>query len=263
MGTPLADALADYRTQLAPSTDPGRRPRRWRRPVAGILVAAVLLAAGVLSLTRVGGSPSPGPADPVAGPPPPGPATGPTPPAPGEPAAESLVGVPPATGWAPWSTPVVRTWLPRVPGSGPGDPPARGFARTPTGALVAAATLHPLAYYAYPEAVWAQFADTRVRWAPGQREQLAAALAPVWTAAVPAPMVLTPVGYRVIVYGADHARFRLWWSVDIPDRGTATVGALVDVAWVDDDWALVFDEPAMDLRPLRPADTYLIWGPHP
>ena len=40
-------------------------------------------------------------------------------------ASQVIVGIgtaPPATGWAPWSTPVVRTWLPRVPGAGPGDP---------------------------------------------------------------------------------------------------------------------------------------------
>ena len=29
MGTPLADALADYRDQLAPAAADGARPRRW------------------------------------------------------------------------------------------------------------------------------------------------------------------------------------------------------------------------------------------
>ena len=107
----------------------------------------------------------------------------------------------------------------------------RGFAPTPQGALAAAATLHPLAYYQWPQAAWTEFADTRVQWAPGQREQLAEALVPVWAAGVPDPMRVTPVGYRVIVYSPDRARFRLWWDVDFPDGRSATVGALVDVVW--------------------------------
>ena len=164
----------------------------------------------------------------MAGPADPGPATTPAPAAAGD--ARTLA-VPPASGWVPWESPVVRTWLPRIPGAGPGEPPASGFARTPQGALAAAATLHPLAYYQWPQAAWTEFADTRVQWAPGQREQLAEALVPVWAAEVPDPMRVTPVGYRVIVYDPDRARFRLWWDVDFPDGRSATVGALVDVVW--------------------------------
>ena len=94
-----------------------------------------------------------------------------------------------------------------------------------------------------------------------QREQLADALVPVWAAGVPDPMQVTPLGYRVIVYDPDRARFRLWWDVDFPDGRSATVGALVDLVWADGDWQLSFDEPAMDMRGLQPTDTYLVWGP--
>ena len=187
MGTPLVDALADYRNQLAPTSEVGARPRRWRWWVLLGLTVLVLVIGGVLALVRPGQSPAPAVA-PVAGPTDPGPATAPPVPA-GD--ARTLA-VPPGAGWVPWESPVVRTWLPRIPGAGPGDPPASGFARTPQGALAAAATLHPLAYYQWPQAAWTQFADTRVQWAPGAREQLADALVPVWAAEVPDPMQVTP-----------------------------------------------------------------------
>ena len=257
MGTPLVDALADYRNQLAPTSDTGARPRRWRWWALLGLTVLVLVIGGVLALARPGESPAPTVA-PVAGPADPVPATTPAPAA----AADArTLAVPPASGWVPWESPVVATWLPRIPGAGPGEPPATGFAPTPQGALAAAATLHPLAYYQWPQAAWTEFADTRVQWAPGQREQLAEALVPVWAAGVPDPMRVTPVGYRVIVYSPDRARFRLWWDVDFPDGRSATVGALVDVVWAHGDWQLLFDEPAMDMRGLQPTDTYLVWGP--
>ena len=262
MGTPLADALADYRDQLAPATQPGTRPRRWRWWLLLVLTVVVLGVGGALAL-QAGDSPTPSTAPPVAGSPDQAPTTGPTPTAtPSDaPVGAPTLATPPASGWVGWESPVVRTWLPRVPGAGPTNPPATGFAHTPHGALAAAVTLYPLAYYSAPQAAWAQIADTRVQWAPGQREQLAQALAPVWDAQVTEALVLTPVGYRVITYNPDRAQFRLWWALDYPDGRQATVGALVDVVWDAGDWQLVFDEPAMDLRGLQPQDSYLIWGP--
>ncbi len=263
MGTSLADALADYRNQLAPTSEDGTRPRRWRWWVLLALTVGVLVLGGALALTRPGDS-TPTPADPVAGTTDPDPATvtpaTPTPP-PATAGAAGPLAVAPGAGWVPWQSPVVRTWLPRIPGAGPADAPATGFARTPQGALAAAATLYMLAYYESPQAAWTTVADTRVQWAPGQREQLADALVPVWAAGVPEPMQVTPVGYRVVVEDADRARFRLWWDVDFPDGRSATVGALINVVWADGDWQLLFDESTMDLRGLAPTDTYLAWGP--
>jgi len=262
MGTPLADALADYRDQLAPATATGARPRRWRWRLLLVLTVVVLGVGGVLALPA-GDSPTPAAAPPVAGSADPAPNTGPTPSedTSDAPAGAQALATPPAAGWVVWESPVVRTWLPRVPGAGPKDPPATGFAHTPQGALAAAATLYPLAYYSAPRTAWAQIADTRVQWATGQREQLAEGLAPVWDAQVTEALVLTPVGYRVITYNPDRAQFRLWWALDYLDGRQATVGALVDVVWDDRDWQLVFDEPAMDLRGLQPRDSYLLWGP--
>jgi hypothetical protein len=262
MGISLADALADYRDQLTPAAQPGTRPRRWRWWVPLVITVLVLGVGGALAL-QAGDSPTPGTAAPAAGSPDRAPTTGPAPTATPRdaPLGAQALATPPASGWVGWESPVVRTWLPRVPGAGPTDPPATGFAHTPDGALAAAATLYPLAYYCAPQAAWARIADTRVRWAPGQREQLAQALAPVWDAQVTEALLLTPLGYRVITYHPDRAQFRLWWALDYPDGRAATVGALVDVVWDAGDWQLVFDEPAMDLRGLQPSDTYLVWGP--
>lgn len=262
MGTPLADALADYRDQLAPATQPGTRPRRWRWRALLVITVLVLGVGGALAL-QAGNSPTPGTAPPAPGSPDQAPTTGPTPTAtPSDaPLGAPTLTTPPASRWVGWESPVVRTWLPRVHGAGPTDPPATGFAHTPHGALAAAATLYPLAHYSAPQPAWARIADTRVRWAPGQHEQLAEALAPVWDAQVTEALLLTPLGYRVITYHPDRAQFRLWWALDYPDGRAATVGALVDVVWDAGDWQLVFDEPAMDLRGLQPSDTYLVWGP--
>jgi hypothetical protein len=173
----------------------------------------------------------------------------------------AALAVAPATGWVDWSTPIIQTWLPRIPGAGPADPAGRGFARTPAGALAAAATLHPLAYHAHPRAVWTRIADEQVLWAPGQRDTLERALAPTWDSPLPTRVRSTPVGYRPVAYNADRARVRLWWQVTHPQIGQVIVGALVEVRWSDGDWRLYFDEPAMDLRGLGPSDTYLVWGP--
>lgn len=256
MGSPLADALADYRDQLAAPGAAGTRRRRWRWWVL-LALAGLVLGGGAVALRRPGDSPPLAAA--VVGSADPGPATGPTPP-PAQGGVADLA-TPPAAGWEPMVTPIIRTWLPRVPGAGPADPPGRGFARTPTGALAAAATLYPLVYYSYPEASWTPVADARVVWAPGQRQALEAGLAPVWAAQLPTPLVLTPVGYRPIAYTADRARVRLWWELTYPDAGRVTIGSVVEVVWVDGDWSLVFDAPAMDSRGLQPADTYLAWGP--
>lgn len=260
MGTPLVDALADYRDQLAPAAADGARPRRWRWWLLLGMVGLILVG-GAATLLRPGDSPTPSAASPVAGPADPDPATGPTtsPPA-GDPTLAGL-DVLPATQWEPWSTPIIGTWLPRIPGAGPVNPPGSGFTRTPTGALAAAATLYPLAYYSHPESAWTPIADTRVVWAPGQRDELAAALAPVWAASLPTPVVVTPIGYRAISYSPDQAQVRLWWELTYPDGEKVTIGSLVAVLWVDGDWSLYFDEPAMDSRGLEPSDTYLIWGP--
>ena len=74
-------------------------------------------------------------------------------------------------------------------------------------------------------------------------------------------MRVTPVGYRVIVYSPDRARFRLWWDVDFPDGRSATVGALVDVVWVHGDWQLSSTSRRWTCAGLQPTDTYLVWGP--
>ncbi len=257
MGNPLADALADYRTQLTtPSgADRSRPRRRWRWWLIVALTVVVLLAGAWLALrpTPVAAPPAtpggpvvvPELADPVS---PPSPAPAPT--------GAAALAVAPAARWTTWQSALVRTWRPVVDGGGPSDPPAAGFTHTPQGALVAAATLLSLAYYA-PRQEWTALADTRVVWAPGQREQLAAELAPVW-ADPPAASQLTPLGYRVVSYADDHAQFRLWWQLAVP---AATVGALVDVVWADSDWKLFFDESAMDLRGITGTDSYLPWGP--
>ena len=200
----------------------------------------------------------------MAGSPDQAPTTGPTPSAdPSDaPVGAPTLATPPASGWVVWESPVVRTWLPRVPGAGPTNPPATGFAHTPHGALAAAATLYPLAYYSAPQAAWAQIADTRVQWAPGQREQLAQALAPVWDAQVTEALRADPgrlpgdhlqPGSRAVpaVVGAGLPGRASGHGRGVGRRGVGRAG----------DWQLVFDEPAMDLRGLQPRDSYLIWGP--
>ena len=67
MGAPLADALADYRDQLAPATQPGTRPRRWRWWLLLGMVGLILVG-GAATLLWPGDSPTPSPASPVAGP---------------------------------------------------------------------------------------------------------------------------------------------------------------------------------------------------
>jgi hypothetical protein len=258
MGSPLADALADYRDQLAPASAAAGRPRPWRWWVLLALVGLVLGGGAVALLPPTLPSPTvesavtgPADAEPVG--------TGQTPPAGGGGVPD--LATPPAAGWEPMVTPIIRTWLPRIPGAGPADPLDRGFTRTPAGALAAAATLYPLAYYSYPEAAWTPVAEDRVVWAPGQRESLERGLAPVWAAQLPTPLLLTPVGYRPISYTADRAQVRLWWQLDYPDARQVTIGAVVEVVWRDGDWSLYFDEPVMDSRGVEPTDSYLGWGP--
>ena len=256
MGNPLADALAEYRDQLTSSTgpvaDPARPARRWRWWLI-LVLTVVMLAAGAWLALRPG-TPAAAPA---------GPATAPSPAAPpptaatATPTGAAALAVAPAAQWTAWQSALVRTWRPVIAGAGPSDPPAAGFAHTAQGALAAAGTLLPMAYYATPRQQWTLLADTRVTWAPGQREQLAAELAPAWQDP-PTTSQLTPLGYRVVSYAPEHARFRMWWQLDVP---SATVGALVEVVWQDGDWKLFFDEPAMDLRGITGTDTYLPWGP--
>lgn len=254
--SPLAEMMAAYRAELAGADAPVRPRRRWRAAVAGVLVVLVLVAGLVVTLTRPGGSPSPGSGTPVAGPADPGPAAAPTNTAP----PEGLLVEAPFAAWTPMNSPIVETWLP-AGAQGPTDPPARGFARTPAGALLAAASLYPLAYYSYPAAAWTPIADSRVLWAEGQRESLEKGLERAWAGQYPAPLVITPVGYRPISYTEDRARLRLWWDLTYPDEVTVTIGAIVEVRWVDADWSLFFDEPGMDARPLEPTDTFTRWGP--
>lgn len=263
MTTALADALDAYRSQLSPDQPAAghRSPRR--RAWLVVVLAAAVLAGGALTMLRPGGAPDPGPPAPVVGAPSPAPTTGSAPTAAPAPATGAALSVPPPAGWRLWTAPVLRTWLPSIPAAGPTDPDrVAGFTRTPPGALAAAASLHPLIYYTRDRAAWARLADERVVWADGQREALAAALDPVWDVVDPAgPAQMTPLGYRLIAYGPDRAQFRLWWAVEYPDARAATVGALVDVVWVDGDWSLFFDEPAMDLRGLQSQDSFLAWGP--
>ena len=180
-------------------------------------MVGLILVGGAATLLRPGDSPTPSAASPVAGPADPDPATGPTtsPPA-GDPTLAGL-DVLRATQWEPWSTPIIETWLPRIPGAGPVIPgqrvhphPDRGVGRggdpVPVGVLLA------------PESAWTPIADTRVVCAPGQRDELADALAPVWAASLPTPVVVTPVGYRAISYSPDQAQVRLWWELDLPGR---------------------------------------------
>ena len=228
---------------------------------AGGLGGLVLVVGGALTLLRPADSTTPAAAAPVVGPADLGATTGATRLTPAGGPDKGGLDVPPAADWEPWSTPIIRTWLPRIPDAGPVSPPGSGFTRTPAGALAAAATLYPLVYYSWPKSAWTPIADTRVVWAPGQREALAEALVPVWAAELPTPLVVTPVGYRAIRYSPDRAQVRLWWALTYPDGREVTIGSLVEVLWVQGDWQLFFDEPAMDSRGLEPRDTYLVWGP--
>ncbi|MGB7979673.1 MAG: hypothetical protein WCF36_02645 [Candidatus Nanopelagicales bacterium] len=144
MNTDLTHALDAYRAQLD-STPEGATPRRWRFGVLMALAVAVLVG-GALTTLRPGGPPTPEVASEVVGVAPPAPTTTPPAPAPTI-AGAATVASPPPAGWSPWSSPVLSTWLPEVPGAGPTDPDrVAGFARTEFGALAAAATLHPLIY---------------------------------------------------------------------------------------------------------------------
>lgn len=252
MGTSLTDALADYRDQLRPAPAAHRRGPRWRLWLCLGLAAAVL-AGGASATVRSGASPTPG-----ANPQP----TATSAPTSAGGTSATLSAAVPVADWRAWSSPVIRTWLPTVPGAGPDDPAhLAGFARTPDGALAAAVSLHPAIYYTRDRAAWQALADRRVVWAAGQREQLTQALDRVWQVADLQPVAMTPLGYRPIAYTAERARFRVWWRLDLPDGASPMVGALVDVVWHDGDWSLSFDEPAMDMRGLQPTDSYLSWGP--
>lgn len=68
MGTPLVDALADYREQLAPQSTDGSRPRRWRWWVLVGLAVLVLVVGGALALLRPADSTTTAAAAPVVGP---------------------------------------------------------------------------------------------------------------------------------------------------------------------------------------------------
>ncbi len=253
MTGPLADALGAYRAQLSPEPVAGHgRMRRWRAWLAAALAAAVL-AGGAAAAMRPGGSPAgtagtATQADDLA-------------PAASGSTTETLTAAPPTT-WRQWSSPVLRTWLPSIAGAGPTDPDGlAGYAHTPAGALAAAASLHPVIYYLRDRAAWQRIADQRVVWVDGQRAELASALDPVWQVADPAPADAVPVGFRQTSYSGDRAEFRLWWRFDLPDGTAPVAGALVEVVWVDGDWRLYFDEPAMDMRGLQARDSYLAWGP--
>ena len=255
MTTNLAEALATYRAQLRPGT-PTRGRSRARRWTIVALVTAVL-AGGALAVLLPGDpTPPPGgaPTGPVTGT---APAPSSTPTGAADPAAGAAA---PVAAWRAWSSPVVSTWLPTIPGAGPADlTGVAGFTRTPGGALAAAANLHPLIYYTRDRGLWSGLADHRVVWADGQREQLTAALDAVWDTPVE-QATFELVGYRQVSFTPERAQVRLWWSWAIPGRDVSVVGALVTVLWTGGDWVLWFDEPGMDMRPAQASDSWLVWG---
>lgn len=252
MSTDLQQRLDDYRGGRPGPAVPARWPRR-RVLLAAGLAAAVLAGGAVAALTAAGRDPgaaapsrpeADGGAAPAAAPADPGPGGG--------------------FAWREWTSPgLVSLQLPSSPAAGPADPDAAaGFARTPDGALAAAATLHPLIYFTRDWDRWTALAEDRVVWADGQREQLQSALAEAWDirgAVTPA----VPVGYLPIAYTGDRAVFRIWWQYDGRPTGipTKVIGALVEVRWDGGDWKLRFDEPAADMRAARPGEQWTPFGP--
>lgn len=257
MPTDLAGALAAYRDSLHPARPATRRTRR--RWAALVVLGGAVLAGGAVAVVLPGDPPAPGAAPPlVAGAAPEAPATSTTA-AVADPAGP--LGVPPAASWRAWSSPVVRTWLPTIPGAGPTDPGRlAGFTRSPAGALAAAVSLHPTIYYTRDRAAWTGLAEHRVVWAPGQRQALTRALEPVWDVADPDPVGFEVAGYRLVSYTPDRAQLRAWWAWQFPDGARPILGALVTVVWRAGDWWLFFDEPGMDMRALQAADSYVPWG---
>lgn len=257
MPTDLAGALAAYRDSLHPARPATRRTRR--RWAALVVLGGAVLAGGAAAGVLPGDPPALGAAPPlVAGAAPEASATSTTV-AVADPAGP--LGVPPAASWRAWSSPVVRTWLPTIPGAGPTDSGRlAGFTRSPAGALAAAVSLHPTIYYTRDRAAWAGLAEHRVVWAPGQRQALTRALEPVWDVADPDPVGFEVAGYRLVFYTPDRAQLRAWWAWQFPDGTRPILGALVTVVWRDDDWWLFFDEPGMDMRALQAADSYVPWG---
>ncbi len=169
----------------------------------------------------------------------------------------------PMASWRSWSG-ALSTWLPAATEIGPADSnPDRlaGFAHTQAGALMAAANVYPAIYYTRDRAAWDSLANQRVVWADGARDTLADSLDRVWTVR-DRDAVLRPVGFRMLSYTGELSRIRMWWRLERLDSEPVTVGAIVTVRWVEGDWWLVFEEPAMDLRALDPArDGYVPWGP--
>ncbi len=136
MATPLADALAAYRDQLGPRQPP-RDPTPavgggwswcWSLTVLVLGVGGVLaLQAGELPLPRAPPPRWPGPLDPA-------PTTGSTPTAtPATTVGAPTLATPPASGWVVWESPVVRTWLPRIPAQARPTRPAPGSPAPRTG----------------------------------------------------------------------------------------------------------------------------------
>ena len=168
----------------------------------------------------------------------------------------------PATRWRELAPSALGTWLPTSPASGPADAGRlAGFAHSPEGALLAAVNLYPAIYYSRDQQWWRWLADHRVVWADGARDALWDAMEPVWDLPTDGT-ALRPVGFRMLSYTPELCRVRLWWSTESPGDAPVTVGAIAMVRWVDADWSLVFDEPAMDMRTLEPArDGFIAWGP--
>lgn len=265
MNTPVADALAEYRAQLHPAQVTTPRRPRWRWWLVTALTVLVLAGgtwawlhthgatprtpasthSGLVDLT--GGHPS---AEATEAP------SAQTGSAPQPPLAA------PAARWREFATSALVTWLPASASLGPQDADRMaGFAHSREGALFAAANVYPAIYYSRDRAEWRWLADHRVVWAPDARDALRAALDRVWSLSGDGA-VLRPVGFRMLSYTPDTSRIRLWWSAESPGDAPVTVGAIATLRWVDDDWSLVFDEPAMDIRTLEPArDSYLPWGP--
>jgi hypothetical protein len=173
-------------------------------------------------------------------------------------AAGVPVSGPPAR-WRMWSSAITRIALPTVSDAGPTDPglPA-GFARTPTGALVAAANLVPQIWFGTDQVAWRRLADQSVLWGDGARADLERRRRAAIDGAPPAAQPMAIAGFRYIYYHTTgnqaEALLRLWL------RGPVnTLGLSVHLVWVGNDWRVAWDEQAADIRVLGAQESLVPW----
>lgn len=169
--------------------------------------------------------------------------------------AGATLTVPPVTEWVPLGYGVAPT----VAGHGPGviDPETQFracFARTPAGALLAAANIAAMG--ATPELV-PVLAERSV--VPGRgHAELVAKIAAAGPGAETVS-VARILGFRVLQFAGDHAQIDLAARVNV-----MTVSAVYDLVWSGGDWRLAVTpegEFGISGRPLSSTAGYIPWGP--